>query len=153
MKKLLYAGSFDPITCGHLDLINRSKNLADSVIVAIFSNSEKKSFFSLEKRIEMLKLATKNIRNVKIDSFDGLLYKYVNDNGIDYVLRGIRSNMDFESEIVMAQLNKKYYKKADTIFLMTDPNTSFVSSSIVREMLRYNADVSDLVPKEILGKL
>lgn len=151
IKKVLYAGSFDPITNGHLDLINRAAKLCDNLVVGVIENQSKKPFFTLEERKYMIMQATNHIKNIEIDCFSGLLANYVKANHIDVVLRGLRATMDFEYEIQMAQLNARLYNNdVETIFLMTSPDYSFVSSSIVKEVFTLNGDIKGLVPDQVL---
>jgi len=151
IKKVLYAGSFDPITNGHLDLINRAAKLGDHLIVGVIENQSKKAFFTVEERVDMIITATRHIQNVEIDHFSGLLADYVKKNSIDVVVRGLRATMDFEYEIQMAQMNARLYNNdVETIFLMTSPDYSFVSSSIVKEVFMLNGDIKGLVPDRVL---
>jgi pantetheine-phosphate adenylyltransferase len=151
IKKVLYAGSFDPITNGHLDLINRAAKLGDQLIVGVIENYSKKSFFTVEERVDMIIKATEHISNIEVDHFCGLLADYVKQNNIDVVVRGLRATMDFEYEIQMAQMNARLYNNdVETIFLMTCPDYSFVSSSIVKEVFTLNGDIRGLVPDKVL---
>jgi pantetheine-phosphate adenylyltransferase len=151
IKKVLYAGSFDPITNGHLDLIKRAAKLGDRLIVGVIQNQSKKPFFTTEERMEMIREVTKSIPNVEVDHFSGLLAEYVKRNNIDVVVRGLRVSMDFEYEIQMAQMNARlYHQNVETIFLMTSPDYSFVSSSIVKEVFSLNGDITGLVPDIVL---
>lgn len=151
IKKVLYAGSFDPITNGHLDLINRAAKLGDHLIVGVIENHSKKAFFTVEERVDLIKKATSHIPNIEVDDFSGLLAEYVKQNNIDVVLRGLRATMDFEYEIQMAQMNARLYQDGvETIFLMTSPDYSFVSSSIVKEVFMLNGDIKGLVPDKVL---
>lgn len=151
IKKVLYAGSFDPITNGHLDLINRGAKLGDQLIVGVIENKSKTPFFTVEERKEMLLAATSHIKNIEIDHFSGLLADYVKKNNVDVVLRGLRATMDFEYEIQMAQMNARLYNNdVETVFLMTCPDYSFVSSSIVKEVFMLNGDIKGLVPDKVL---
>lgn len=151
LKKVLYAGSFDPITNGHLDLINRAAKLCDKLVVGVIQNQSKKPFFTTEERKDMIKKATGHIKNIEVDSFSGLLADYVKSNNIDVVVRGLRATMDFEYEIQMAQLNARLYNDdVETIFLMTSPSYSFVSSSIVKEVFTLKGDIKGLVPDQVL---
>lgn len=151
IKKVLYAGSFDPITNGHLDLINRAAKLGDQLIVGVIENRSKKAFFTVEERVDMIKTATSYIQNIEVDDFSGLLAEYVKQNNIDVVVRGLRATMDFEYEIQMAQMNARlYHDGVETIFLMTSPDYSFVSSSIVKEVFMLNGDIKGLVPDKVL---
>jgi len=151
IRKVLYAGSFDPITNGHLDLINRAAKLGDHLIVGVIENHSKKAFFSVEERKDMIVAATSHIPNVEVDDFSGLLADYVKKNNVDVVVRGLRATMDFEYEIQMAQMNARLYNNdVETIFLMTSPDYSFVSSSIVKEVFMLNGDIKGLVPDKVL---
>jgi len=154
IKKVLYAGSFDPITNGHLDLIKRAARLGERLIVGVIQNPSKTPFFTVEERLEMIKAATSTIPNVEVDHFTGLLAEYVKQNNIDVVVRGLRVSMDFEYEIQMAQMNARLYdNNVETIFLMTSPDYSFVSSSIVKEVFTLNGDITGLVPDVVLEYL
>lgn len=151
IHRILYAGSFDPITNGHLDLINRAAKLGDKLIVGVIQNRSKKPFFTVEERIDMIAASTEHIKNIEIDHFEGLLADYVKQKNINVVVRGLRAAMDFEYEIQMAQMNARLYNNhVETIFLMTSPDYSFVSSSIVREVFLLNGDISGLVPDKVL---
>lgn len=151
IKKVLYAGSFDPITNGHLDLINRAAKLGDHLIVGVIQNQSKKAFFTVEERVDMIQAAISHIPNIEVDYFSGLLADYVKKNSIDVVVRGLRATMDFEYEIQMAQMNARLYNNdVETVFLMTSPDYSFVSSSIVKEVFMLNGDIKGLVPDKVL---
>lgn len=150
-KKALYAGSFDPLTNGHLNLIYRASNLCDELFVGVIENPQKVAYFPIDVRTKMIQEETSHMDNVKIVSFSGLLADYVNDNGFDIVVRGLRATMDFEYEIQMAQMNARLYNKnVETIFLMTNPNYSFISSSMIKEVFSLCGDISGLVPENIL---
>ncbi|NLY70635.1 MAG: pantetheine-phosphate adenylyltransferase [Clostridiales bacterium] len=154
MKKALYAGTFDPITNGHLDLIYRASKLCEKLMVGVMDNKSKTPFFTPEERLMMIKECTKDIDNVEVIAFDGLLADFVNCNQIQAVIRGLRATMDFEYEIQMAQMNARLYNKdVETLFLMTSPQYSFISSSIVKEVFYLNGDVSSLVPEVVLKEL
>lgn len=151
LNKILYAGSFDPITNGHLDLINRGSKLSDQLVVGVIENKSKKPFFTTDERMDMISNCTKHLSNIEIDCFSGLLADYVKANNINLVLRGLRATMDFEYEIQMAQMNARLYDgHVETIFLMTNPVYSFVSSSIVKEVFSLNGDITGLVPNDVL---
>lgn len=151
IKKVLYAGSFDPMTNGHLDLINRAAKLGDHLIVGVIENHSKNAFFTVDERKDMIVAATTHISNIEVDDFSGLLADYVKQNNIDVVVRGLRATMDFEYEIQMAQMNARLYNNdVETIFLMTSPDYSFVSSSIVKEVFMLNGDIKGLVPDKVL---
>lgn len=150
-KKALYAGSFDPLTNGHLDLIYRAANLCEKLVVGVIENPQKVPFFPIEERKMMIQEETIGMSNVEIVSFSGLLADYVNENGFDLVVRGLRATMDFEYEIQMAQMNARLYNKnVETIFLMTNPNFSFISSSLIKEVFSLKGDISGLVSENIL---
>lgn len=153
MDKLLYAGSFDPMTNGHLDLITRASKLCDSLVVGVLQNRSKGAVFTVEERMEMIRHSTRDLPNVTIDHFSGLLVDYVEKNGIHAVVRGLRATMDFEYEIQMAQMNARLYNNVETIFLMTSPIYSFVSSSLVKEVYFLNGNIEGLVPDIVLDYL
>ncbi len=151
IKKVLYAGSFDPVTNGHFNLIKRAAKLGDQLIVGVIQNQSKQAFFTVEERMEMIRAAAASIPNVEVDHFSGLLADYVKRNNIDIVVRGLRVSMDFEYEIQMAQMNARlYHHDVETVFLMTSPDYSFVSSSIVKEVFTLNGDITGLVPDIVL---
>lgn len=151
MKKMLYAGSFDPITNGHLDLIQRAARLCDELVVGVIENKSKSPIFTPEERMNMIRAITYGMENVTVDCFDGLLAHYVKNNNIQAVVRGLRAATDFEYEIQMAQMNARLYNKnVETIFLMTSPDYSFISSSMMKEVFSLDGDISGLVPDEVL---
>jgi len=148
--KILYAGTFDPVTNGHLDVIKRAAKLCKTLIVGVLENSEKYCKYSVAERKKMLELATENIENVEVTSYKGLLADYVNENEIFAVVRGLRAAMDFEYEIRMAQMNAKLFKNgAETVFLMTHPAHSFINSSIVKEVFALGGCIEGLVPVKV----
>ena len=150
-KKALYAGSFDPVTMGHLDIIRRAAKLCDELVVGVIRNPQKSSMFTEAERIEMIKLSTSDLPNVRVDAFSGLLADYVNSNDFDIVIRGLRGTTDFDSEIQMAQLHSILYNdKVETVFLMTSPEYSFISSSMVKEVYLLDGNVDRLVSREVL---
>ncbi|MCR5624281.1 MAG: pantetheine-phosphate adenylyltransferase [Lachnospiraceae bacterium] len=153
MSRAVFPGSFDPVTFGHIDLIKRAASVFDELIVGILVNSQKKGLFTTEEREMLISEVTKNIGNVKVTSFDGLLVDFVKLNEADVIIRGVRSSLDFEYELPLAQGNRKLYEKADTMFLLTAPEYSFISSSAVKELIGYNADISDYVPIEVINLL
>ena len=143
----LYAGSFDPLTNGHYDLIERAAKIHDRLVIGVIDNPSKNPYFSAAERVEMIEKVTQHLDNVSVDSFSGLLAEYVNTNGFNIVVRGLRATMDFEYEIQMAQMNARLYKGCvETIFLMTRPNLSFLSSSVVKEVHRLKGDLDGLIP-------
>lgn len=140
------SGSFDPVTYGHLDIISRGSKIFDKVIVAVLINSKKKSLFSVEERVELLRQATAGMDNVEIDSFEGLLIDYMKKRGARVIIRGLRAVSDFEYEMQVASINKKLDEEVETFFMMTNNQYSYLSSSIVKEVASYKASVIDLVP-------
>ncbi|GGA83774.1 pantetheine-phosphate adenylyltransferase [Ornithinibacillus halotolerans] len=139
-------GSFDPITFGHLDIIERGSKIFDQVIVAVFNNQSKSPLFSVEERKELIKEATKHLPNVTVDASDGLLIDYAYEKNAQVILRGLRAVSDFEYEMQITSMNRKLDSKIETLFMMTNNQYSFLSSSIVKEVAKYKADVTDLVP-------
>ena len=152
-RTALYTGSFDPITNGHLDIIERSAKLFDTLTVAVVDNVSKSSMFSLDERVRIVKEVVAHIPNVQVASFSGLLADFVNENDFSAVVRGLRSVTDFDYEITMAQMNDKLFDKAETVFLMTAPGNSFISSSLIKEVASLGGDVSELVPANVLKEI
>lgn len=151
MNKALYAGSFDPLTCGHLDLILRAAKICEVLVVGVIENPSKTPCFTVEERKKLIEESTEGLCNVKVVSFSGLLADYVNKNGFTAVIRGLRGNMDFEYEIQMAQMNARLYEgKVETIFLMTNPSYSFISSSMAKEVHSLGGSIDGLVPNAVL---
>jgi pantetheine-phosphate adenylyltransferase len=149
MKIAVYPGSFDPITYGHLDLVERSSKIFDRVVVAVLINSSKKALFTIEEREEMIREATKHLPNVEVDHFSGLLIDYMLSTNAKVILRGLRAISDFEYELQIASINKKLSEEIETVFLMTNNKHSFISSSMVKEVASYGADVTELVPVHV----
>jgi len=150
-KKALYAGSFDPITNGHLDIIERAAKQFDRLIIGVITNPEKNPFFTIEERKEMIKAVTPHIKNAEVEGFSGLLADYVNSSGFEVVIRGLRATVDFEYEIQMAQMNAKLYNKdVETIFLMTSPGYSYISSKMIKEVFALGGDIRGFVPDKVL---
>lgn len=139
-------GSFDPITFGHLDIIERGSKIFDEVIVAVFNNQSKSPLFSVEERMALIKESTKHLPNVKVDASDGLLIDYAEEKNAQVILRGLRAVSDFEYEMQITSMNRKLASTIETLFMMTNNQYSFLSSSIVKEVAKYKADVTDLVP-------
>lgn len=153
-KKALYTGSFDPMTNGHLDIITRSSKMFDELVVGVIVNPNKNPLFTREERVAMIKEVTAHLDNVRVDSFEGLLADYVNKNQFDAVVRGLRATSDFEYEIQMAQMNACLFDKGiESLFLMTSPRYSFISSSMIKEVVSLNGCVDGLVPEIILKKI
>lgn len=149
-KSAIYAGSFDPITNGHLDIIKRAAKLFDTIIVAISPNNNKKPLFTATERLDMVNEAIHDIDGAKAIIFEGLLADLVNKNKFDAVIRGLRATTDFEFEIQMAQMNARLYTgSTETIFFMTDPRYSFISSSLIKEVASYKGNINELVPSHV----
>ena len=152
MQRVVCPGSFDPVTYGHLDIIGRAAARSDEVIVAVLNNVTKKSMFTVDERVEMLSEVTSQYGNVKIDRFHGLLVDFCAANGITAVVKGLRAVSDFEYEMQMAQMNYRM-AKVETLFMTTNPQFSFLSSSLIKEIARYGGDVSGLVPEPVAARL
>lgn len=150
MKSAIYPGSFDPVTLGHLDIIRRSAGLTDHLIVGVLNNSSKTPLFSLDERVNMLKEATKDIPNVEIVSFSGLLVDFAKQKNCNVVIRGLRAVTDFEYELAMSQTNRVVNPDIDTIFLNTSLKYAYLSSSMVKEVAQYGGDVSKFVPANVI---
>ncbi len=154
MSKALYTGSFDPMTNGHLDIITRASKMFDEIVVGVIVNPNKKTLFTVEERVEMIEGIVSELGNVKVDSFEGLLADYVNKNNFNAVVRGLRATSDFEYEIQMAQMNACLFKEGiESVFLMTSPKYSFISSSMIKEVVSLNGSVHGLVPEDILARI
>ncbi|MBQ8031712.1 MAG: pantetheine-phosphate adenylyltransferase [Butyrivibrio sp.] len=154
MKIAVYPGSFDPVTFGQLDIIKRASKMFDEVIVAVMCNSAKTPLFSLDERVKMLQESVKDLSNVKIESFSGLLIDYCTSADIHIVIRGLRAITDFEYELQIAQTNKELsHNQVDTVFLTTSLKYSYLSSSVVKEIASYNGDITPCVPEFIAKRL
>jgi pantetheine-phosphate adenylyltransferase len=152
VQRVVCPGSFDPVTNGHLDIVSRAASLHDEVVVAVLINITKKSLFTVDERVDMLREVTKGYGNVRVDRFHGLLVDFCATNGITAVVKGLRAVSDFEYEMQMAQMNYRL-AKIETLFMTTNPLYSFLSSSLVKDVARYGGDVSGLVPDQVLGRL
>lgn len=153
MKTAIYPGSFDPVTYGHLDVIKRASRIFDELTVSVLNNKLKTPLFSVEERVKILEEATKDMPNVKVDSFSGLLIDYAKKKGVHVAIRGLRAITDFEYELQIAQTNRKLSNgDLDTIFLTTSLEYAYLSSSSVKEIASFNGDISQCVP-EFVGKL
>ena len=154
MKTAIYPGSFDPVTFGHLDIIKRASRMFDELIVAVMVNSAKTTLFSLDERVKMLQESVKNLPNVRIEQISGLLIDYCKREDIHIVIKGLRAVTDFEYELQIAQVNKELsHNEVDTLFLTTSLEYSYLSSSVVKEIARYNGDVSPCVPGFVADEL
>jgi pantetheine-phosphate adenylyltransferase len=153
MKIAVYPGSFDPITNGHLDIIQRSSQVFDKVIVAVVKNHSKKPLFTMEERMELIQKAVVDLPNVEVDSFDGLLVNYVAVKGAQVIIKGLRALSDFEYEFQMALLNRKLQPEVETMFMMTSYQYSYLSSSMVKEIASLGGSIKDLVPDTILNDI
>lgn len=142
-------GSFDPVTYGHIDIVERGAKVFDEIIVAVFNNQSKRALFTVEERVALLEEATKHIPNVRVDASDGLLMDYAKSKNAQAVIRGLRAVSDFEYEMQITAMNRKLNEEIETFFIMTNNQYSFLSSSIVKEVAKYNANVSDLVPPAV----
>lgn len=149
----IYPGSFDPLTNGHLDLIERGSKIFDQLIVAILRHPEKAPLFSLEERREMLESMTTRFKNVSIDTFDGLLVDYARSKGAGALLRGIRAISDYEYELQMALMNRKLDRRLETVFMMPAEKYSYLSSRLVKEIFRHGGSVRGLVPRKVEERL
>jgi len=145
----VYPGSFDPVTLGHLDIIRRAAKHFDCVIVAVLNNTTKTPLFSVQERKELLAEVTQELPNVEIDSFRDLLVRYMRSRQAQVIVRGIRSVTDFEYELQMASTNRQLDEEIETVFMMTNPKYSYLSSSIVKEIAKFNGPVQDLVPPAV----
>ncbi len=152
VRRVLCPGSFDPVTNGHLDIISRAARLYDEVVVAVFVNQSKSSMFSVDERREMLLEATAGYGNVQIDTFQGLVVDYCRSHDIPVIVKGMRAVSDFDYELQMAQMNRGL-AGVDTLFMPTNPEYSFLASSLVKEIAKWGGDVSALVPAHVLKRL
>jgi len=152
MHKAVCPGSFDPVTNGHLDVFARAAHLADEVVVAVLVNRTKQSLFTVEERIEMLREVTRPYKNITIDSFDGLLVDYCRTHGVQAIVKGLRAISDFDYELQMAQMNYRL-SRVETLFISTNPEYGYLSSSLIKEVARFGGDVSGSVPDTVLRRL
>ena len=153
MSRAIYPGSFDPVTLGHLDIIKRSAEMFDELIVGVLNNTAKSPLFSLEERVNMLKNVVSDIPNVKVMGFGGLLVDFARQNDVKVIVRGLRAVSDFEYEFQMALANRKLYAGAETVFLTTTSENMYLSSSVVKQIAAFGGDISHFVPPEILDTI
>ncbi len=153
MKIAIYPGSFDPVTKGHLDILQNAAEIFDKVIIAVAHNGEKKGFLPVEKRVELIKASIKNLNNVEVDAFEGLTIDYAQKHGAEILIRGLRAVSDFEYEMQLSQTNSALCDKVKTVFLTTKPEYNFISSSTIKEILANNGDISKFVPKPVYNYL
>ena len=151
MRRAIYPGSFDPVTLGHLNIIKRAAAMFDELIVCVSVNSSKnRGLFTPEERVDLLRRVTEGLPNVKVDCTSGLVADYAKAHQARVLVKGLRAVSDYESEIQMAMINTKLYSRLDTVFLYTRPKYAYLSSTVVKEMARYGADLSDFVPRQII---
>ena len=150
MIKAIYPGSFDPITNGHLDIIDRASKVFDELIVGVLVNPDKKGLFTVEERVELIKRVVKEIPNVKVESFSGLLIDFMKEKQIQVIIKGLRAVSDFEYECQMSLMNKKLDPNIDTVFMMASAMNSFLSSSSVKQVAMFGGCIEELVPKEVI---
>ena len=153
MKRAVYPGSFDPVTKGHLDIIERASAIVDELIVGVLNNNEKTPLFSVDERVKMLKDVTVHIPNVRVESFSGLSVEFVKKCDASFLVRGLRAVTDFEYELQMAQTNRSIDKDVDTLFLTTGLKYAYISSTIVKEVAFYGGDISGFVPETIVDRV
>jgi pantetheine-phosphate adenylyltransferase len=151
MKVAVYPGSFDPITEGHLDIIRRSSKTFDELVVLVLINPDKKGLFDIEEREALIQKVTKNIANVKVEAFHGLLVNYMKERELNIIVKGLRAVTDFEYEFQMALMNRKLSPTIETVFMMTSAQYSYLSSSSVKQVAKFGGDLNDLVPREIIN--
>lgn len=149
MKKAMYAGSFDPISNGHLDIITRASKLVEQLHIVVSYNQNKKSTLSIEQKIDLIKKVTKNISNVVVSSYDGLTVNYAKENNINLLIRSLRNYQDYEQEFSLFQYNKDICEDVETMLLLPSSKNIFISSSAIRELIHFNCDISKYVPLEI----
>lgn len=147
MQIAVCPGSFDPVTNGHVDIFERASAIFDEVVIGVFHNPNKKPMFTMEQRVELLKEATKHIKNIRVEAFSGLLNEYVKQQNANVIIRGLRATKDFEYEYQRALLMKKIDSEIETVFMMTSHEYSFISSSGIKELAKFNGNIKGLVPE------
>ena len=153
MKKAIYPGSFDPVTLGHLDVIERSAKMVDHLIVGVLNNNTKSPLFSVDERVNMLKEVTSHIPNVEVQAFSGLLVDFAKKNDACIVVRGLRAITDFEYELQMSQTNRIISPDIDTIFFTTNLKYAYLSSSTVKEVAKFGGDISKFLPEKVISHM
>ena len=153
MRIAVYPGSFDPITNGHLDIIERASRVYDKVIVGVLSNKSKTPLFTAEERVDMIRLVTKDLSNVEVDTFDGLLVDFAKSKNATVIVKGLRTVADFEYEFQMALLNKALNPEYETMFMMTNSKYSYISSSMVKELAGFHGNLTEFVPYDIINRI
>ncbi len=153
MRRAIYPGSFDPATYGHIDMIERSAQIVDELVVAVLINSAKSPLFSVEERVSMLEEITGHLPNVQVRSFNGLLIDYAREVGASIIIRGLRAVTDFEYELQIAQTNRIVNSQIDTVFLTTSLEYAYLSSTIVKEVASYGGDISHFVPEGLIDRI
>ena len=153
MKIAIYPGSFDPITKGHLDILDRAASIFDKVIIAVAKNSEKHGFLTVDERVKLIKESVKHIQNVEVDAFEGLTIEYAKKCGAEVLIRGLRAVSDFEYEMQLSQTNSALASDIQTVFLITKPEYNFISSSTIKEILVNGGDISQFVPQPVFEYL
>lgn len=152
-RKALYAGTFDPFTNGHLDIVKRALSIFDELVILLAVSPTKKPFISLDERKELLNEVFKDEKRISVDSWQGLIVDYAKENNIDAIVRGLRPTGDFEVEFQMASMNRKLHPETETVFLMTGDNLYYISSSLVKEVYNHGGEIKNFVPGPIYNKL
>ena len=152
-RKAIYPGSFDPITNGHLDILDRALKLFPEITIVVAGTDKKNPLFSSDERVELIREVTRDRAGVKVARWSGLIMEYARENGISAVIRGLRAASDFEYEFMMASMNKRIHSNVETIFMMTSQDLYFVSSSMIKELFRYGGDISSYVPQVVQERL
>lgn len=153
MKKVVYPGTFDPVTNGHLDIITRAAKLFDKVVVAVSTNPNKIPLFTVDERVEMIQTATSKLKNVSVDSFQGLLVQYANAQNASAIIRGLREVSDFEYEFQMTLMNRKQMPNIETVFLMPNEQYTYINSTIVKEIASLGGEIHCFIPENVVKKL